>query len=499
MSEKFKFSKKYIIISLLNWLAILLIFSGPFVSNFVFFKEHKTITILVIVALILLSIAIPFLSWKTKSFYVTDSEIIYSYGIIFKNKVSVRFDKISNIKIQRNLIDLIFGISKLNFNSGSVVSAGSEIKLVLDRSYADVLKNYFDYILKNPQEHKVESFPRPQKYSLVQIGKAECKEFSLKQKILMPLLSSGSLLIILSIVTVLFILLFFGKFQEISPEETSFELDFTRFNSSYLGWKILGIIALELFVYIIRVVALILKYYNFSIVRNKDQIHLKHGLINQKNYTININKINAVIIKQSILQRIFKYAELNLSFVGNFMGDNSNKESIPTKELIPMIKIARLKPFMQNYLDEFFKEIEVIKPKRHRMLHFIWIPMLLILIPEIFINIIFVELDVPVMVAPAISIAIFVLVLIGQLLMMFNAGLGYNNDLILVSNGSYIKNTYIIKKSAIQHIETIAGPIRRKQNLCGLIIRYREALSFVSAKHYDLDLAKKLENDLCSD
>ena len=94
-------------------------------------------------------------------FCVNENEIIYSSGILIKNKVALRFGKISNIKIERNLIDIIFGLAKLKLNSGSVVSMGSEIKLSLDHIYAEVLKNYFDYVLKNPQQSITEKFPRP--------------------------------------------------------------------------------------------------------------------------------------------------------------------------------------------------------------------------------------------------------------------------------------------------------------------------------------------------
>ena len=94
-------------------------------------------------------------------FCVNENEIIYSSGILIKNKVALRFGKISNIKIERNLIDIIFGLAKLKLNSGSVVALGSEIKLSLDHTYAEILKNYFDYVLKNPQQSITEKFPRP--------------------------------------------------------------------------------------------------------------------------------------------------------------------------------------------------------------------------------------------------------------------------------------------------------------------------------------------------
>ena len=94
---------------------------------------------------------------------------------------------------------------------------------------------------------------------------------------------------------------------------------------------------------------------------------------------------------------------------------------------------------------------------------------------------------------------IFVLGLFMQLMMMSCSGLGINDDLILVSNGIFAKNTFLIKKTAIQFIKITAGSIRRKQDLCSLIIRYRETFSFIYAKHYDLNLAKKLEDDLCND
>lgn len=499
MSEKFKLSKKYIIMNLLSWFAILFFLSISLVSEINFFKDHITAAVLIVVFVTLLSIPISILLWTSKYFSVNEKEILFCFGIFFKKKISLRFDKISNIKIERNLIDIILGISKLKINSGSVVSTGSEIKLSLDNSYAEVLKNFFDYVLKNPQQPVLENFPLPQKYSLVKKGDALCKEFTTKEKLLMPLITSGSVIATLIIITAMVMVLFFGKFTDLGTESFEFELDLKRFNSAYLGWKIFAIMSVVIISYAARVLYLILKYYNFSLVRNGDQIHLKYGLINQRNYTININKINSVIIKQSLFQRLFRYGEFSLSFVGNFIGDDNNRDNKPTRALIPMIKIDYLKPFMQKYLNEFYKEFEVIKPKRHRMLHFVWIPMLSILIPAILANLLLTVLEIPVILIPAITAGTYVLAFIGQLFMMSCAGLGYNDDLILISNGMYTKTTYLIKKSAIQYMKITAGPIRRKQMLCGLLIRYKETFSFIFAKHYDLDLATKLENDLCLD
>lgn len=497
MSEKYKFSKKSIIVNLFALISTLFFLSIWLVAEIEFFKDHIMLSILITVFSIILCILLAFLLWSTKYFCVNENEIIYSSGILFKNKVSLRFDKISNIKIERNLIDIIFGLAKLKLNSGSVVSTGSEIKLSLDYSYAEVLKNYFDYVLKNPQQTKIENFPHPQRYSLIKKGNAECRDFSLKEKFILPFITTGSVIATLSIIIGLGIILFFGEFIDTDINEES-EFIFRRFNSAYLGWKIFAISVVVIVSYIFRIIYLLLKYYNFTLVRNGNQIHLKYGLINQRSYTINLSKINAVIIKQSILQRLLKYGELNLSFVGNFIGDTNKQDNKPTRALIPMIKIDYIKPFMEKYLNEFYKEFDIIKPKRHRILHFVWIPMLFILIPASFIPLSFIVLEIPIWIIPSITGGIFVLGLFLQLMMMSCAGLGINDDLILVSNGTLAKNTYLIKKTAIQFMKITAGPIRRKQDLCSLIIKYREAFSFIYAKHYNLDLAKKLEDDLCS-
>ena len=145
---------------------------------------------------------------------------------------------------------------------------------------------------------------------MIKKGNAECKDFSLKEKLIMPFITTGSVIATLIIIVGLSVLLFFGKFNVADIEEES-EFVFRSFNSAYLGWKIFAIAVVVIVSYIFRTIYLLLKYYNFTLVRNGNQIHLKYGLINQRSYTINLNKINAVIIKQSILQQLLKYGELN--------------------------------------------------------------------------------------------------------------------------------------------------------------------------------------------
>ena len=92
MSEKYKFSKKSIIVNLFGLISTLFFLSIWLVAEIEFFKDHIMLTVLIAVFSIILCILLAFLLWSTKYFCVNENEIIHSSGILFKNKVSLRFE-----------------------------------------------------------------------------------------------------------------------------------------------------------------------------------------------------------------------------------------------------------------------------------------------------------------------------------------------------------------------------------------------------------------------
>lgn len=75
---------------------------------------------------------------------------------------------------------------------------------------------------------------------------------------------------------------------------------------------LIGIIFSILLIFIFFITSLwdivkgFINYYGFKIKQNKDKLYINYGLIKRINYTVPIDKINALVLKQSFLGRISK-------------------------------------------------------------------------------------------------------------------------------------------------------------------------------------------------
>ncbi len=68
------------------------------------------------------------------------------------------------------------------------------------------------------------------------------------------------------------------------------------------------------------------KYYDFKLKKDNSKIQISYGFFTKKNYTLNLDNLHAIKIKQSIGQIIFKKSTLSISTFG--YGDDKTEEAI---------------------------------------------------------------------------------------------------------------------------------------------------------------------------
>lgn len=73
---------------------------------------------------------------------------------------------------------------------------------------------------------------------------------------------------------------------------------------------------LLLIVLIFSVLAILSKYYKFTIYRNNNYLKVEYGLITRRSYSIPMESIHAVKIEQNIINQIFKFYTIKCCVVG---------------------------------------------------------------------------------------------------------------------------------------------------------------------------------------
>jgi uncharacterized membrane protein YdbT with pleckstrin-like domain len=82
------------------------------------------------------------------------------------------------------------------------------------------------------------------------------------------------------------------------------------------------------------IVKSVVKYYKFKVWADEDALKVQYGLFNKKSFSLQKTKINGIILRQSILMRIFKLYTAEVIVIG--YGDKSEQGGMEQAIIYPI-------------------------------------------------------------------------------------------------------------------------------------------------------------------
>lgn len=203
-----------------------------------------------------------------------------------------------------NGICRLFDVVELKIDNGSTELGKAEISIILGEdkinNFVEVVesrKNNTNIIDNINEPLKDDKKPKDTNY---QIRKITTKELILSA-LLRPNL--GTLIIVST---------FFFNIGEILETFNSnifiqLESIFNKYMAQLELWTaiLFVTIAILIFNFILDIIISLIRYSSFTLSANKENIKISYGFITLKEYTIPINKIKAVILKQSFFSKAF--------------------------------------------------------------------------------------------------------------------------------------------------------------------------------------------------
>ncbi|MFC6322548.1 PH domain-containing protein [Companilactobacillus baiquanensis] len=280
------------------------------------------------------------LKYFTFSYQLLEHEILVKSGVFVKKVNHVPYDRIQNITTNQWFFLKPFGLEELEIETAGH-SEGPEVSLA---AVSVKLKNELNMYRKHVNTEDISKNVSRETFlgESYSITWKELLKFSLTS----PAFLSG-LLVVLAI---------YGKIQNgISKQVYKLAADEMQHLGIFL--MILGLVIVLLIFYVISVFVLIAKYYHFNLVKDNDQFQMKYGLFKTKRTTISMNRVQAVVIKQTLLRRFLKIASVKLVIISNSKKEDTEKDII----IMPVIEMAELDKFLQ----QFFPHIPVEKVKTY--------------------------------------------------------------------------------------------------------------------------------------
>lgn len=272
-----------------------------------------------IAAVIVIIAIISYLQYHFFTFHIDEetNEFIIQKGVLNRTKIAIQLHKIQQVNINQSLIQRLVGVHKLEIDTAGSDKKEASISAI-SHKLATILKerliNYSAIENHISQENEVEETPT----SLLKIS-------------LISLIKIGFTSNYIKSFALLFV--FFTTIMEnVKQFETAdnyVENQFSFLYSIPIVSSILIILLIVLsLVLIVNLVRTIIKYFDFTIQKNKQSILLSYGLLATKNTLLNPNKVQKITITQNFFQK-----KLDIITIGVHQA-SSDAEKVKEKDKI---------------------------------------------------------------------------------------------------------------------------------------------------------------------
>ncbi|MCX0394434.1 PH domain-containing protein [Clostridium perfringens] len=459
----------------------------------VFLKQWVYILIIV---LVLLGIAISILSWKKEYMLLKGDEAHYHKGVFSKNTTIIPKKSFKSMDISQNLIERILGYKIVKIESPSREVGEEDIKMSLSDEDIALLKSFafgtnkefnkelnnkvsegFDLKenifresfldsevekLKEDYESNLNNRKNINESKKVHINKSEKvnikeKKISNKDLILYGFTSFNLF------IAIIFIFNAWGKIEKfINSEYVDSVINGYIANEASKIGIIFAIVGLFVALIILKAIATVyyfVKYYNFTLLKEGENIKIKYGFFSTKEFSFKENSIKLIKLKSNPLRQLLKRYEINVVIKG-YSGEG--------KEQIIMYPIGNDKE-VQDIIREFIPKWSIEgegEGIRHGKIFMILKPVLIVFIISLVAYLIL-------KVKWVWLINIISLITIpSSILKGRNINLKIEENKVRAVTGGFFRTIHILKGKDIQAVGFNTNPIQEKNNIGKIVIDY---------------------------
>ncbi|HFD8692917.1 MAG: PH domain-containing protein [Clostridium perfringens] len=447
---------------------------------------------IVIIGVVLLAIIVSILNWKREYMILKGDEAYYHKGIFSKKTTIIPKKSFKSMDISQNLIEMILGYKIVKIESPSREVGEEDIKMSLSNEDIALLKSFafgankelnnevsegFDLEenilrksfldsefekLKEDYESNLNNRKNINESEKVHINNSE--EVNIKEKkisnkdLILYGFTSFNLFI-----AIIFIFNAWGRIEKfINSEYVDSVINGYIANEASKIGIIFAIVGLFLALIILKAIATVyyfMKYYNFTLLKEGENIKIKYGFFSTKEFSFKENSIKLIKLKSNPLRQLLRRYEINVVIKG-YSGEG--------KEQIIMYPIGNSKE-VQDIIREFIPKWSIEgqgEGIRHGKIFMILKPVLIVFIISLVAYLIL-----KVKWVWLINI-ISLITITSSILKGRNINLKIEENKVRAVTGGFFRTIHILKGGDIQAVGFNTNPIQEKNNIGKIIIDY---------------------------
>ncbi len=269
-----------------------------------------------------------FLSWRATRYWTSGGAFHLSQGVLQKNERTIPLEHVQSVDTVQGIIQRLFRVVEVRIETAGGGMTESDASLsALDRDAATLLRQELEGYRAEAVEEEEEAGPNV----LRRLGTKD---------LLVAGATSGQIGVALSLVAI------GSQFFDNFVSERLFE----RVYESLAPGSVLGValivLAVGLFAWLLAIGGTILSYAGFTLSREGDFLYIKRGLLEKREATIPLARIQAVRIVEGVLRQPFGLALLRVESAGYGAGTEDVAVSttifplLPRREAVELLKEA---------------------------------------------------------------------------------------------------------------------------------------------------------------
>ena len=419
---------------------IVLAFASTFMQEDL---AEAIITVVTWIVLIIVIIVWQIFIWRKTWITIGDNSIVIERNTWFsRKKNTIGIANISNVNLEQSFFAMIIGTCKLKLDTNSLSTANdTDVTIVLKKKQAEELRMLLTTRIAGESVQN-----NDQTAETLDIGQGVHAHMG--DILLHGIFASRFLYVFLIPLFLIFEFVtemttkdFNSMVQDVNDFATG-TIGITAFIvSAVIFWMILALG--------FSLIRTVIKYWEFHIERKDEKIVLQYGLTKKVTYSIPVNKIQAVVVKQTFLARLFGRYMVEVVNVG--MNDDEKETQ---NFLLPYCKKECLEEKMQMLLPDFADCLQLELKRQPKSIWVVWVWSVLIYILimcGIWFGVAEFSPELLGIVGSVISV-LTVAILVVKWMSYQTKGVGFGKDVLLSVTGSLARKYVYMKYSNIQYI-----------------------------------------------
>jgi putative membrane protein len=411
-----------------------------------------------------------FLSWRATTYAVTANYFRLRQGVFQKSERTIPLDHVQSVDTVQGVIQRLFGVVEVRIETAGGGSSEPDASLsALDQTAAQSLRREVEGSRKERTE--------------VTTGPTVLRRLSTRN-LLVAGATSGQIGVAFSVLAV-----GFQFFDDILPDEL-----LRRFVETYEpNWQMVLLILVPaglLLAWLLAIAGTVLAYTGFTLSREGDFLYIKRGLLERREATIPLARIQAVRVSEGILRQPFGLAAVRVESAG--YGENAGVSTM----LFPLLPRDAVDGFLAEATPEFAVN-PTLELLPHRALRrYLFRSTFLYLITAIAAALVSVLVFHTGAGFPALSLVPFA-ALYGWLCYR-DAGWAFEEDRLVVRYRSLGRKTAIAPRRRLQSREVVRSPFQRRVRLSTFLAEVASGSggSALRVKDLDAGAAERLAGEL---